>query len=166
MPLLAQPGPHTADYLKEFEWSCRHVIPLAEAIPEETYAWRPAPGMRSFGELFMHTAGGNIMLLGVAGVKHPAGLSHPPDVATVQRWTREVTAKKDIVAWLKRGCEAVPPAWQAETPHSLARRVSFNGDERSVNAIYLRLLGRQIEQMGQLIVYARIKGIPLPWFKK
>ena len=31
-------------------------LALAEAIPAEKYAWRPAPGVRSVGEAFMHVA--------------------------------------------------------------------------------------------------------------
>ena len=29
---------------------------LANAIPADKYAWRPAPGVRSVGEVFMHVA--------------------------------------------------------------------------------------------------------------
>ncbi len=29
---------------------------LATAVPADKYAWRPAPGVRSFGEVFMHIA--------------------------------------------------------------------------------------------------------------
>src|SRR5471030_1712731 len=29
---------------------------LAEAFPAEKYSWRPAPGVRSVGEVFMHVA--------------------------------------------------------------------------------------------------------------
>jgi hypothetical protein len=40
------------------EW--RHVsnptVALAEAIPAGKYAWRPAPGVRSTNEVFMHIA--------------------------------------------------------------------------------------------------------------
>jgi len=31
-------------------------LALATAIPEDKYAWRPAPGVRSIGEAFMHVA--------------------------------------------------------------------------------------------------------------
>lgn len=164
-PLPGQQRDHTQEYMEEFEWSSRHVIPLAEALSEETYAWRPAPGMRSFGELFMHTAGGNLMLLGVAGIEHPAGLSQAPDLAMVQKWQKEVTSKKEIIQWLRRSCEAVGAARRAETEESLSRKVPYSDRELTVYAVYLRLLNRQIEQMGQMIVYARIKGIPLPWLE-
>ena len=31
-------------------------VALSEAIPAEQYSWRPAPGVRSIGEAFMHVA--------------------------------------------------------------------------------------------------------------
>src|SRR5215831_8132509 len=31
-------------------------LALSDAIPEGKYAWRPAPGVRSVGEVFMHVA--------------------------------------------------------------------------------------------------------------
>ena len=43
------------------EW--RHVsqqlIALAEATPEDKFAWRPAPGVRSTSEVYMHIAMAN-----------------------------------------------------------------------------------------------------------
>lgn len=31
-------------------------LALANAIPDEKYSWRPAPGVRSIGETFLHVA--------------------------------------------------------------------------------------------------------------
>src|SRR2546429_5003771 len=46
------------------EW--RHVssqlLTLAEATPEEKFSWRPAPGVRSTSEVFMHIALANFYL--------------------------------------------------------------------------------------------------------
>src|SRR4051794_40276276 len=35
------------------------LISLAEAMPAEKYAWRPAPGVRTMGEVFNHVAAAN-----------------------------------------------------------------------------------------------------------
>ena len=47
------------------EW--RHVsqqlVALAEATPAEKFAWRPAPGVRSTSEVYMHIAMANFYLL-------------------------------------------------------------------------------------------------------
>ena len=34
-------------------------VTLAEAIPADKYSWRPAPGVRSVGELFLHVTAAN-----------------------------------------------------------------------------------------------------------
>src|SRR5882724_13337738 len=40
-----------ADLLMSFSESEQKVLALAKIVPEEKYAWRPAPGVRSFGEV-------------------------------------------------------------------------------------------------------------------
>jgi hypothetical protein len=35
------------------------VMALAKAVPEEKYSWRPAPGVRTFQQVFLHIAYGN-----------------------------------------------------------------------------------------------------------
>ena len=40
------------------EWShvSRELIALAEATPADKFSWRPAPGVRSTSEVYMHIA--------------------------------------------------------------------------------------------------------------
>lgn len=40
------------------EWAhvSSQLIALAEAIPADKYSWRPAPGVRSVSEVYMHCA--------------------------------------------------------------------------------------------------------------
>ena len=47
------------------------VLSLARAVPEDKYGWRPAPGVRSFAEVFLHISYGNQLLLGIA-INQPA----------------------------------------------------------------------------------------------
>jgi hypothetical protein len=46
------------------EWShvSQQLVALAEAIPADKYGWRPAPGVRSTSEVFMHIALANFYL--------------------------------------------------------------------------------------------------------
>ena len=81
------------------EWShaSRQLIALAEATPPQKFAWRPAPGVRSIGEVYMHVAIANFYLLSVAGVKEP-------EVKVSMEKT--VTQKADVLDWLKRSLDA------------------------------------------------------------
>jgi hypothetical protein len=58
------------------EWGhvSRQLIALAEATPPEKFAWRPAPGVRSTSEVYMHIALANFELLSVTGPKMPADI--------------------------------------------------------------------------------------------
>ena len=43
----------------------QQLIALAEATPADKYSWRPAPGVRSTSEVYMHIAIANFYLLSV-----------------------------------------------------------------------------------------------------
>lgn len=142
------------------EW--RHVsqqlIALAEATPAEKYSWRPAPGVRSTSEVYMHIAIANFYLLSVTGPKMPADLN-----GTMEK---TVTSKAELIAWLKRSLEAVKTARAAITPKDLERRVKIADREATVDGMYLRIIIHANEHMGQLIAYARMTGVVPPWSKE
>ena len=52
----------------------QQLIALAEATPAEKFSWRPAPGVRSTSEVYMHIAEANFGLLAVTGPKLPADM--------------------------------------------------------------------------------------------
>ncbi|HEV2689601.1 MAG TPA: DinB family protein, partial [Bryobacteraceae bacterium] len=78
----------------------RQLIALAEATPAEKFSWRPAPGVRSTSEVYMHIALANFSLLSVTGPKMPADI-------TSSNMEKTVTAKADVISWLKRSLDAV-----------------------------------------------------------
>jgi hypothetical protein len=47
---------------------------LAEAIPAEKYTWRPAPGVRSIAEVFLHVSAANFDLYKLVGTPPPGAL--------------------------------------------------------------------------------------------
>src|SRR3979409_2173414 len=75
-PALPPQAPEGSWQGYDGEW--RHVsqqlIALAEATPAEKYSWRPAPGVRSTSEVYMHVAIANFYLRSVTGPKMPAAL--------------------------------------------------------------------------------------------
>src|SRR5215472_12795914 len=141
------------------EW--RHVsnqlIDLAEATPPEKFAWRPAPGVRSTSEVYMHIVMANFYLLSVTGPKMPADLKEGMD--------KTVTSKAEVIAWLKRSLEAVKQAHLAEKPGDLQRKVHIWDRDATVDGMYLRIIVHANEHMGQLVAYARMTGVVPPWSK-
>jgi uncharacterized damage-inducible protein DinB len=140
------------------EW--RHVsnqlVALAQAFPAEKYAWRPAPGVRSTSEVFMHIAIANFYLLSITGPKMPAELSS-------LEMEKTVTAKKEVVAWLQRSLDAVKNARANLKSADLQRTVTVQGRDATVDGMYLRIVVHANEHMGQLVAYARVNGIVPPW---
>jgi uncharacterized damage-inducible protein DinB len=123
----------------------------------EKFAWRPAPGVRSTSEVYMHIALSNFYLLSVTGQKLPADLKQDSE--------KTVTAKADVIAWLKRSLEAVKTAHAAATQKDLERKVQFFGKDASVDGVFLRIIVHANEHMGQLVAYARMTGVVPPWSK-
>jgi uncharacterized damage-inducible protein DinB len=140
------------------EWGhvSRQLISLAEAIPAEKYSWRPAPGVRSTSEVFMHIAITNFYLLSVTGPKMPTDL-------TSNELEKTVTIKADVINWLKRSQDAVKNAHTGMKLSDLQRKVKIADREATADGMYLRIIVHANEHMGQLIAYARMNGIAPPW---
>src|SRR5215467_3232343 len=95
-------------YDGEWKHVSKQLIELAEATPEDKFAWRPAKGVRSTAEVYMHIAITNYYLLAVTGPKVPDGLKFEME--------NTVTSKREVIGWLKRSLEAVKTAHMAEKP--------------------------------------------------
>lgn len=136
----------------------RQLIELAEATPADKFAWRPAPGVRSTSEVYMHIVIANFGLLALTGPKAPGDLK--PELE------KTVTSKPEVIHWLKRSLEAVKQAHVSETPTDLQRKLKVYGRDSSVDAMYLRIIVHANEHMGQLVAYARMTGVVPPWSGK
>jgi len=133
----------------------QQLIALAEATPEEKFSWRPAPGVRSTSEAYMHIAIANFYLLSVTGPKMPADLKEGME--------KSVTAKADVITWLKRSLEAVKQAHLAVKSTDLQRKVHIADRDATVDGMYLRIIVHANEHMGQLVAYARMTSVVPPW---
>jgi uncharacterized damage-inducible protein DinB len=157
--LQAQAAPEGLWQGYDGEWGhvSSQLIALAEATPEDKFAWRPAPGVRSTSEVYMHIVDANFYLLSVTGPKMPADLKEDAE--------KTVTSKADVIRWLKRSLDAVKEAHLKETPKDLARKVHIEDRDSTVDWMYLRIIVHANEHMGQLVAYARMTGVVPPWSK-
>jgi uncharacterized damage-inducible protein DinB len=158
-PAFAQNLPEGIWQGYDGEW--RHVsaqlLALAEATPEEKFSWRPAPGVRSTSEVYMHIAIANFGLLAFTGPKVPADLKESLE--------KSVTSKAEVINWLKRSLDAVKQAHLAITPQDLQRKIHIYDRDANVDGMYLRIIVHANEHMGQLVAYARMSGVVPPWSK-
>lgn len=133
------------------------LVALAEATPAEKFSFRPAPGVRSTSEVYMHIATGNYWLLTQAGVK-PGGAHWPKEIPDDA--AKRFTAKADVIRWLKDSLAAVKAA---HATADLNKKVTFFGKEVPASDVFLRILVHNHEHMGQAIAYARMSGVAPPW---
>src|SRR5438270_7242063 len=86
----------------------------------------------------------------------------PSDISS-ENMEKTVTAKPEVIQWLRRSLDAVKSAHSAIKPGDLQRKVKVAGREATVDGMYLRIIVHANEHMGQLVAYARVNGIVPPW---
>jgi len=158
VPVFAQREPDEGlwqGYDGEWGHVSRQLIALAEATPPEKFSWRPAAGVRSTSEVYMHIALANFFLLSITGPKMPADVKRDME--------KTVTSKAQVIDWLKRSLDAVKTAHASVKPEDLARKVKVANRDATVDGMYLRIIVHANEHMGQLIAYARMTGVVPPW---
>jgi uncharacterized damage-inducible protein DinB len=145
-------------YDGEWDHVTHQLVALADAMPADKYTWRPAPGVRSISEVYMHIALANFYLLSVTGPKMP------DDIKSADM-EKTVTDKTQVISWLRRSLEAVKTAHIAVKPDDLKRKVKVGTRDATVDGMYLRIIIHANEHMGQEVAYARMIGITPPWSK-
>jgi uncharacterized damage-inducible protein DinB len=133
----------------------QQLVALAEATPENKFTWRPALGVRSTSEVYMHIVLANFYLLRVTGPEMPAELK--PELE------KSITSKAEVINWLKRSLDAVKQAHLEMRSKDLRRKVHIADRDATVDGMYLRIIVHANEHMGQLIAYARMTGVAPPW---
>ncbi len=174
LPLAAQEAAgYKQEYLGEWNSTGKHAAALAQAIPAEKFAWRPADGVRSVSEVFVHIAAGNFLLLDIVGQPVPAefygkvdaaGSSRP--MAIIKRnmeLEATVKEKERVAGLLQQSLDAVRKSFDQASAADLERRVNFFGRQVTVREVYLRALAHLNEHTGQMIAYARMNGVTPPW---
>ena len=134
------------------------VVGLAEATPQEKYGWRPAEGVRSVSEVFVHIGGANYFFLSMLGVKPPAGLD--------PRMEKTLTDKAKVVEMVKASFAHVREAVSKMSDADMAKETKMFGRATTYEAVLFFMANHMHEHLGQSIAYARTNGIVPPWSKK
>ncbi|SRR5579871_76466 len=144
------------DWMGEYKHAAGQVEALAEKVPADKYAWRPAPGVRSVSEVYMHIAIANYFFLSSVGVPEAAEAMKKLTPTT----EKDMTAKADVVKYLKASQDLVRSSY----PNlDLKKKVKFLGKDTTVEGVMLRLVVHVNEHMGQSVAYARVNGVVPPW---
>ncbi|MGI8842687.1 MAG: DinB family protein [Gemmatimonadaceae bacterium] len=160
-PLSAQDdNPGKQAYLDDLSAVERKYVALAEAMPESAYAWRPAEGVRSVGEVFTHVAAANYMFGQILGTPTPADVAakYPNPQAF-----SAVTNKAEIVAMLRASFAHGRNAVSGVTDQQFNSKVSMFGRETPFPSALLSFVTHNHEHLGQAIAYARSNKVTPPW---
>ena len=132
------------------------LVQLASVVPPEKFGWRPAPGVRSFGEVCLHVAGGNYEIGAMWGMKVPAGVDP-------RNLEKEGADKAKTVAALKQSFDFVHQAIDALPDSELHKPIKIFGRDAVVAEAMLGIASHDHEHLGQAIAYARMNGVVPPW---
>lgn len=132
------------------------LLQLAEATPEDKYAWSPGKDVRTTAEVFMHVSAANYGVPGFWGVKPPEGYDFATHEKSLTKKADIQKSLKDSFAHMKKGLMDMPEA-------DLDKPAEFFGMKSTVRGGYLLLLSHAHEHLGQSIAYARSNGITPPW---
>jgi uncharacterized damage-inducible protein DinB len=145
-----------AELLEDLAGIEEKYVSLAEALPANAYTWRPAEGVRSVSEVFMHVAGANYLFPQFFGT--PAPSTAPPHDAE-KSWTD----KQQVVSALKESFAHLRGAIERLQDESLRQTVKMFGQDVTTRKALLVTFTHLHEHLGQSIAYARTNKVTPPW---
>ncbi len=145
----ADPG--TAGLAGVYVFVQRNLVKAAEKVPEESYGFKPAADVRTFGQLVGHLADAQFAMCGTVLGEKPA----PRDVEKTK------TAKADLVAALKESCAVCEKAFKISDADA-AKPAEIFGMKMNGYGLLGLALAHGYEHYGNMTTYMRMKGIVPP----
>src|SRR5262249_24203999 len=136
-PAAAAKNAFQDDYLKLLDDVEKKLLSLEEAVPQDKFKWRPAPGARSISEAYLHVAFGNYTSTKIITGKEP-----PADSGYAMghdKWDLQTTDKAAIKKILEKSFDHVRAAVKAMPDADLEKKVSFFGHDMSARAVLISL---------------------------
>ncbi len=130
------------------------LVSLAEAIPEDKYTWRPAPGSRTVAEVLGHTAA--LIDTFLEGVTGDTGVVN--SIPEFQGRGKVATIEK-----LKAKLEAARKRAEVSRNGALALDADLLGQATNRRGLLTALDTALGMDLGRLTAYAEAIGIVLPW---
>jgi|HubBroStandDraft_1064217.scaffolds.fasta_scaffold83211_2 peptidylprolyl isomerase len=139
------------------------VMQLAKAVPEEKYSWRPAPGVRTFQQVFLHIAYANHLILNIAKGSDEAEVKKI--IEDNDKGEQQPISKQKTLAALTSSYAEVHKYLDEVRAQALTRDAEFFGQKTTRRGVLIFLDTHMGEHLGQAIAYARMNGIVPPWSK-
>jgi uncharacterized damage-inducible protein DinB len=143
-----------AEFLRDLDDVQKKILDLAAAVPADKYTWRPAPGVRSISEVYMHIAGGNYFLASFVGMKPPT---------SYEQNLERINDKARVLAELRKSFDHIRAAALNASDADLDKPIKMFGTDTTERAGFMTALNHLHEHLGQSIAYARMNGVVPPW---
>ena len=161
--LSAQDGARVREELATaVETVGQKLVSLAEAMPQEAYAWRPGEGVRSVSEVYMHVVGTNYWFPTIVGGTPPSGSGVTSAYNSVPPLEQE-TDREAVVAALRASFAYVTDFIRNAPADRLDEPVDMFGNNTTFRGVLVETTIHMHEHLGQSIAYARTNGVVPPW---
>lgn len=152
LPLSAQSNPLSTGQKGIYTMVKNNIEKAAQKMPEENYAFKPTPDVRTFGQLIGHVADAQYLFCSAAiGDKNPS-----PGVE------KSKTAKADLVQALQDAFSYCDKAFDAMTDAHAAEIVKFFGRDQAKLTVLSFNNAHNDEHYGNIVTYMRLKGLVPP----
>lgn len=165
VPARAQARGVMADLVKDVTDVEGKIVGLANAIPESAWAWRPAPGVRSVGEVLTHVAADNYFFPAAFGAATPPGVGITADYKTVTIYEGKTRTRAEVIAEVQKSFAFMKDAMNKTPAATIEASMKMFGQATTAQATWISATTHLHEHLGQLIAYARNNKVIPPWSK-
>ena len=153
--LFAQEALSFSDYFKPvWERTKSYTLSVANAMPEEYYAYKPTDDVKTFGEQMYHIVG-NLYGLTSKFVSHKESPMERKEVANL--------SKAEIIQSMEDAFDFVSNTLTSMKPSEFDEMTKlFTGDLFPKSHIFILMKDHTANHRGQAIVYLRLKNIQPP----
>jgi uncharacterized damage-inducible protein DinB len=127
-----------------------------EKMPEEQYAFKPSPDVRSFGQLVAHVADAQYILCGIVADGKP----------TMKTNEKTAKTKAELSAALKDGFAFCDAQYEKLTDADAVTAVNWFGQKRTKLSVLDFNIAHAFEHYGNMVTYMRMKGLVPPSSEK
>jgi uncharacterized damage-inducible protein DinB len=150
---MSRDGGFVAEHLWLSGMAWDRLFALAEALPAESYPWRPTDAVRSVAEVLSHIGGGNRLAASSLG-------GAPTTLEAELREEKTALARAEVVARLRVSFDELrrlASAVDLDGATTLFGRPATHRQVLQVTAAHA------FHHLGQLVAYARLRGVVPPW---
>jgi uncharacterized damage-inducible protein DinB len=141
---------------------------LAGAMPGDKLTWRPAEGVRSIADVYLHVAAANYGFPIYLGAPAKEGFSKDPKEsgAAFKSFEKSTADKDKIIEKLNASFDYARQSIDKLTDADWGKPVKEMGPEANMGDVVYLLVTHAHEHLGQSIAYARENGVIPPWTAK